>query len=56
VLTVHRILAVAFLVIGAVLLVETAAAGGGPASAGYLAGAVFVLLGALRWRAARTRG
>jgi hypothetical protein len=48
-LRVNRILAGVFLVIGVVLLVETAILGGG--EVGFLAGAVFVVLGILRWRA-----
>ena len=53
-LLVNRILAVAFLVIGAALLIETAALGGG--EVGFLSGAVFVVLGILRWRAMNPRG
>ncbi len=45
----NRILAGVFLIIGVVLLVETAVQGGG--EVGFLAGAVFVVLGVLRWRA-----
>ena len=52
-LLVNRILAVAFLVIGAALLIETAALGGG--EVGFLSGAVFVVLGILRWRAMNPR-
>jgi hypothetical protein len=52
-LVVNRILAVAFLVIGAALLIETAALGGG--EVGFLSGAVFVVLGILRWRAMNPR-
>jgi hypothetical protein len=53
-LLVNRILAGAFLVIGVALLVETAALGGG--EVGFLSGAVFVVLGVLRWRAMNPRG
>ena len=52
-LVVNRILAGAFLVIGVALLVETAALGGG--QVGFLSGAVFVILGILRWRAMHPR-
>ena len=52
-LILNRILACAFLVIGVALLVETAALGGG--EVGFLAGAVFVVLGVLRWRAMNPR-
>jgi hypothetical protein len=52
-LLVNRILAGAFLVIGVALLVETAALGGG--QVGFLSGAVFVILGILRWRAMHPR-
>jgi hypothetical protein len=52
-LFVNRILAVAFLVIGVALLGETALLGGG--EVGFLAGAVFIVLGFLRWRAMRPR-
>jgi hypothetical protein len=52
-LILNRVLAVAFLVIGAALLVETAALGGG--EVGFLSGAVFVVLGILRWRAMHPR-
>jgi hypothetical protein len=41
-------------VIGAALLIETAALGGG--EVGFLSGAVFVVLGILRWRAMNPRG
>ena len=53
-LLVNRILAGAFLVIGVALLIETAALGGG--EVGFLSGAVFVVLGVLRWRAMNPRG
>ena len=53
-LLVNRILAGAFLVIGAALLIETAALRGG--DVGFLSGAVFVVLGILRWRAMNPRG
>jgi hypothetical protein len=48
---VNRALAYVFLALGAALLVETAVIRGG--SVGYLAGAVFLLLGYIRLRAAR---
>ena len=55
-LLINRILAVAFLVIGVALLVETAfLARGAGFQVGYLAGAVFVVLGVLRWRAMNPR-
>lgn len=50
-LRVNRILAYAFIVIGVALLVETAILGGG--QVGFLAGAVFIVLGVLRHRAMR---
>ena len=50
-LLVNRILSVAFLVIGVVLLIETAVLGGG--EVGFVAGAVFIALGILRRRALR---
>ena len=49
--TVQRLMAVVLLLIGAALLVETIAVGGG--QVGFLAGTVFVALGLLRLRAAR---
>ncbi len=52
-LRVNLAMAVAFVVIGAALLIETVAIRGG--SVGYLAGAVFLVLGVIRWRAARHR-
>jgi hypothetical protein len=52
-LLLNRILAGAFLVIGAALLIETALLGGG--QVGFLSGAVFVVLGILRWRAMHPR-
>jgi hypothetical protein len=52
-LILNRILAGAFLVIGAALLIETALLGGG--QVGFLSGAVFVVLGILRWRAMHPR-
>jgi hypothetical protein len=55
-LLVNRILAGAFLVIGVALLIETAfLARGAGFQVGYLAGAVFVVLGVLRWRAMNPR-
>ena len=53
-IAVNRILAYAFIVIGVVLLVETAVLGGG--EVGFLAGAVFIALGLLRRRATRPPG
>jgi hypothetical protein len=50
-LLVNRILSVAFIVIGVVLVVETAVLGGG--EVGFVAGAVFIALGILRRRALR---
>jgi hypothetical protein len=50
-LTVHRVFAVIFVLLGLALLVETLLLGGG--QVGYLAAAVFLALGYLRWRAAR---
>jgi hypothetical protein len=52
-LILNRILAGAFLVIGAALLIETALLGGG--QVGFLSGAVFIVLGILRWRAMHPR-
>lgn len=55
-LLLNRILAGAFLVIGAALLVETVVVGGGVGlQVGYLAGVVFIVLGILRWRAMNPR-
>jgi len=54
VIAVNRILAYVFIVIGVVLLVETAVLGGG--EVGFLAGAVFIALGLLRRRAVRPPG
>lgn len=51
-LLVNRVLAVAFLMIGVALIIETAALGGRGFRVGYLAGAVFIALGLLRRRAA----
>lgn len=42
-------ISIVFIVIGIVLLVETLVVGGG--QVGFLAAAVFVALGVLRWRA-----
>lgn len=53
-LTVNRILAYVFILIGVALLVETAVLGGG--QVGFLAGAVFIALGLLRWRSVRPPG
>jgi len=52
-LLVNRVLAVAFLMIGVALIIETAALGGRGFRVGYLAGVVFIALGLLRRRAAR---
>jgi hypothetical protein len=52
-LLVNRILAIAFIVIGIVLIVETAALGGRGFQVGYLAGVVFIALGLIRRRASR---
>ncbi|HEY2868243.1 MAG TPA: hypothetical protein VGJ11_01980 [Gaiellales bacterium] len=49
----NRILAIAFIVIGIVLIVETAALGGRGFQVGYLAGVVFIALGLIRRRASR---
>jgi hypothetical protein len=54
VVAVSRILAYVFILIGVVLLIETALLGGG--QVGYLAGAVFIALGLLRRRATRPPG
>jgi drug/metabolite transporter (DMT)-like permease len=48
-LRVNHFLAVLFVVLGVALLVRTATVHGG--QVGYLMGAVFIVLGALRWRA-----
>lgn len=49
-----RALSFAFLGLGALILVRTLAAGGGPLSVGTLLGIVFVAVGAARlWVAAR---
>lgn len=53
-LHVQRAFGVAFVVIGVAALVESLAFGGG--SVGYLAAAVFILLGVLRVRATRAAG
>jgi hypothetical protein len=50
-LTANRVLALVFVVLGCAILVRTLTLGGG--QVGFLAGAVFVALGVLRWRAAR---
>jgi hypothetical protein len=55
-LLVNRILSIAFIVIGVVLLVETAAQGAHGLQVGYLAGIVFIALGLLRRRAIRRTG
>jgi hypothetical protein len=54
VLAVHRILSYAFILIGVALLIETAVLGGG--EVGFLAGAVFIVLGLLRRKATRPPG
>lgn len=48
-LRVNHFLAIVFVVIGVALLVRTVTIHGG--SVGYVIGAVFVILGVLRWRA-----
>lgn len=49
-----RILSVAFILVGAGVLVATALAGGGVVALGYVMGAAFVGIGAARlWLAAR---
>jgi hypothetical protein len=53
-LAANRILSYVFILIGVVLLVETALLGGG--QVGFIAGAVFVALGLLRRRAMRPPG
>jgi hypothetical protein len=50
-LTAQRAVALVFLLLGVALLVRTISLGGG--QVGFLAAAVFLLLGALRLRAAR---
>lgn len=55
-LTVQRILAFVFILIGVVLLIETALLGGRGFQTGYLAGVVFIALGLLRRRATRPPG
>ena len=47
----NRAIAVIFLVIGAAILIRTLTLGGG--QVGFLAAAVFLVLGVLRWRALR---
>lgn len=54
-LRLNRALAVLFAVVGLTMLVETAVGGGGATAIGYLAGAAFLLLAAIRWRAVRPR-
>ncbi len=53
-LAANRILSYVFILIGVVLLIETALLGGG--QVGFIAGAVFVALGILRRRAMRPPG
>ena len=53
-LRVNRILSVTFVTIGLALLVETAILGGG--QVGFVAGAVFIALGILRYRAMHPPG
>jgi drug/metabolite transporter (DMT)-like permease len=48
-LRINHVLAIVFVVIGVALLVRTVSIQGG--SVGYVIGAVFVILGVLRWRA-----
>lgn len=55
-IAVNRILAYVFILIGVVLLVETALLGGTGFQTGYLAGVVFIALGLLRRRAMRPPG
>jgi hypothetical protein len=55
-LLVNRILSLAFIAIGIVLIVETAAQGAHGLKVGYLAGVVFIALGVLRRRALRQPG
>lgn len=50
-LTANRIFAIAFIVIGILILIQMAIHGTG--QVGFLAAAVFIALGVLRWRAAR---
>jgi hypothetical protein len=53
---INRTLAGVFAVLGAAMVGETAASGGGLHFAiGYLAGAAFLLLAWMRWRAVRPR-
>jgi hypothetical protein len=52
-----RAFSVAFIAIGAVILVRTVAGGGGPASFGFVLGVLFVGIGAGRlWIASRSGG
>ena len=53
-LAVNRMLSYVFILIGVALLAETALLGGG--QVGFLAGAVFIVLGVLRRRAMRPPG
>lgn len=46
---VNLFMAVLFVVIGVAILIETVAVHGG--TVGYLMGPVFIVLGAMRWRA-----
>ena len=50
-LTANRVIAIVFLLLGVALFVRTLSLGGG--QVGFLAAAVFLLLGVLRLRAAR---
>jgi hypothetical protein len=52
-LLLNRVLAVAFLMIGVALIIETAALGGRGFQVGYLGGVVFIALGLIRRRASR---
>ncbi|MDX6532913.1 MAG: hypothetical protein QOF68_657 [Gaiellales bacterium] len=50
-LTVHKVFAGIFILLGVVILLQTLWLGGG--QVGFLAAAVFIILGVLRWRATR---
>ena len=52
-LTANRIMAAVMVAVGLAILVETVAVGGG--QVGFLIGAALLVLGVLRWRAARSR-
>ncbi len=55
-LRLNRIISIAFIVIGIVLIIETAVQGPHGFPVGYLAGVVFIALGLLRRRALRPPG